>query len=971
MAANTFSCCSAKIRLNFRMAFQSLISPMAMTFQPLFCGMKWIKREFSVARTPQQNGVAQRKNRTIIAGTMLADSLLLIPFWAEAVNTACYVQNRVLVTKPHNKTPYELLLGRTPSTEFMRPFGCPVTILNTLDPLEKFDGKADERFFVGYSVNSKAFKVFNSRTKIVQETLHITFLENQPNVTGNGPTWLFDIDTLTQSMNYQPVVAGKQPNHNAGIQENFDAGKVVKEAVSAQQYVLLPLWSAGSQNPHNTDADVTFDVKENDPSDNVVSPTFKIGGKSLFVDPSQYPDDPDMPALEDIVYSDDEKDVGAEADFSNLETSMTVNPIPTTRVHKDHYVTQIIGDLTSTPQTRSMARMEEPKRVHQALKDPSWIESMQEKLLQFKMQKGHTKKEGIEYEEVFAPVARIEAMRLFLAYASFMGFMVYQMDVKSAFLYRTIKEEVYVCQPPGVEDPDYPDKVYKVVKALYGLHQAHRASYEILANYLLENGFQRGKIDQTLFIKKQTCDILLVQVYVDDIIFGSTNKELCKAFEKLMKDKFQMSSVDGKSASTSIDTEKPLLKDPDGEDLDVHIYRYLKSKPYLGLWYPKDHLFNLVAYSDSDYAGASIDRKSTTGGCQFLGCRLISWQCKKQTLVAISSTEALVLVKKSIDVVKLQALIVRKKVVITEDTIRQDLRLDDADGVECLPNEEIFDELTRMGYENQPPKLTFYKVFFSAQWKFLIHTIVQCMSAKRTAWNEFSSSMASAVICLATESFANIRRIGKGFSGVETHLFDTMLVQPQVHDAAEIKEDEDDNEVHAAPSSPSPTHEPSPPPQEHIPSPPQASPVPLSSPPQAQPTQPADTSESSMTLLNKLMRVGKLERRRGSKHSGSKRLRKVELDDDEDVTLVYVDTAVEMNADTQGRMEEDVNAVKKVNAAEPTVFDDVEVTMTMAQTLIKMKAEKARLLDEQMAKRLQDKEIEQAAARERQEKENL
>nr|GEV59759.1 putative ribonuclease H-like domain-containing protein [Tanacetum cinerariifolium] len=237
------------------------------------------------------------------------------------------------------------------------------------------------------------------------------------------------------------------------------------------------------------------------------------------------------------------------------------------------------------PNGGKISGKEEHKRVHQALKDPSWIEAMQEELLQFKMQK------GIDYEEVFAPVARIEAIRLFLAYASFMGFMVYQMEVKSAFLYGTIEEEVYVCQPLGFKDPDYPDKVYKVVKALYGLHQAPRAWYETLAYYLLENSFQRGKIDQTLFIKRQKCDILFVQIYVDDIIFGSTNKDLCKAFEKLMKDKFQMSSMgeltfflglqvkqkkdgifinedkylaeilrkfgltDGKSASTPIDTE--------------------------------------------------------------------------------------------------------------------------------------------------------------------------------------------------------------------------------------------------------------------------------------------------------------------------------------------------------------------------------------------------------------------------------
>ncbi|GJZ29094.1 uncharacterized mitochondrial protein-like protein [Tanacetum coccineum] len=292
------------------------------------------------------------------------------------------------------------------------------------------------------------------------------------------------------------------------------------------------------------------------------------------------------------------------------------------------------------------------------------------------------------------------------------------MDVKGAFLYRKIKEEVYVCQPSGFEDPNFPDRVYKVEKALYGLHEAPRAWYETLSTYLLDNGFQRGKIDKTLFIKRHKGDILLVQVYVDDIIFGSTKKELCLAFEKLMHEKFQMSSIgeltfflglqvkqkkDGifisqdkyveeilkkfrftevKTASTPMETQKPLLKDEDGEEVDVHMYRsmigsliyltslrpdimfavcacaryqvnpkvshlhavkrifrYLKGQPKLGLWYPKDSPFDLVAYTDSDYAGASLDRKSTTGGCQFLGCRLISWQRKKQTVVVHEDLE--------------------------------------------------------------------------------------------------------------------------------------------------------------------------------------------------------------------------------------------------------------------------------------------------------------------------------------------
>ncbi|GKD89556.1 putative ribonuclease H-like domain-containing protein, partial [Tanacetum coccineum] len=220
-----------------------------------FCGIKGIKREFSNAKTPQQNKVAERKNMTLIetAKTMLVDSLLPIPFWAEAVNTTCYVQNMVLVTKPHNKTLYELLIGRTPIISFMRPFGCPVTILNTLDHLGKFDGKADEGFLVGYSINSKAFRVFNSRTRKVEENLHINFLENKPNVAESGPEWLFDIDSLTSSMNYQPISAGNRTNGYVCLDTNSDVGQAGKEKRPEQEYILLPLLHTTSNAPSSSE----------------------------------------------------------------------------------------------------------------------------------------------------------------------------------------------------------------------------------------------------------------------------------------------------------------------------------------------------------------------------------------------------------------------------------------------------------------------------------------------------------------------------------------------------------------------------------------------------------------------------------------------------------------------------------------------------------------------------------------------
>ncbi|GJX83865.1 putative ribonuclease H-like domain-containing protein [Tanacetum coccineum] len=425
-----------------------------------FCEKKGVKKE------SQQNGVAERRNRILI----------------EAARTM------VLVVKPQNKTPYELFRG-------------------------KFDGKSDEGFFVGYSMNSKAFRVYNIRTRKVEENLHIRFLEDKPIIAGDGPKWLFDIDVLTKSMNYVPVVAGTNsndfmvhylillqrmlantpPTHtkqknasNDEPQPSSDAGKKDNEGVCKESEI------DDQERPKNS----TQDVNTAGPSINTEPDMFSLG------------DNATLEATHADFFGDE-----TEVDMSNITTTYLVPSTPNTRIHKDHSLDHVIGDVQSGVQTRRMTKttneqgfisavyegkthedlhtclfacflsQEEPKRIAKALSDSAWVEAMQEELLQFKLQKGHTQEEGIDYDEVFAPVARIEAIRLFLAYASFMGFMVYQMDVKSAFLYGRIEEEVYVCQPPGFEDPDYLDKVYKVVKALYGLHQAPRACYETLAKY--------------------------------------------------------------------------------------------------------------------------------------------------------------------------------------------------------------------------------------------------------------------------------------------------------------------------------------------------------------------------------------------------------------------------------------------------------------------------------------------------------
>ncbi|GJR16049.1 putative ribonuclease H-like domain-containing protein [Tanacetum coccineum] len=1160
-------------------------------------------------------------NRTLIeaAKTMLADSLLPITFWAEAVNTACYIFNRVRVTKPQNKTPYELLFGHKPIISYIRPFGCHVTILDTLSVLGKFDGKCDEGFLVGYSLNSKAFRVYNLVTKKVEVNLHVKFLEEKANVKGVGYKWMFDINYLTDSMNYILVSLDHQTNPHASTSEVTNSADTLptpnanasEEENAAEELIVVPTTvkhTATKVGPRmsstNSKAEAFFTelqhlkTQEDEAYSTGISedtPEILAFRKELDELAQKYlrevPKNKATNIPELTIFNKPQKGIFDEAsydeegmvyDFNNLPIEVAVSPIPTLRIHNIHPQSQILGDPKSSVQTRSRVQqhsgahaLEEPKKISEALKDDSWVEAMQEELLQFRLQQvwilvdlphgakvigtkwvyrnkrdkrgvvvrnkarlvaqGHRQEEDIDYDEVFAPVARIEAIRLFLAFASFMGFIVYQMDVKSAFLYGTIDEEVYVSQPPGfvdpdhpkkvykcdegflvgyslnskafrvynlvtkkvevnlhvkfleekpnvkgvgyrwmfdidyltdsmnyipvslenqtnphagtsevtnsagtlqtpnanaseeedeaeeliivptavrqvgprksstnskaeefltelqnlktqekeaystgisedtpeilafrreldelaqkhlrevpknkatstnsvnsgsgqdntqpadqddsdmpeltifnkpqkgifdeasyddegmvhdfnnlptevpvspiptlrihnihpqsqilgdpkssvqtrskvqqhsgahalvsyvqkqqrnnhkdqqhclfacflsqeepkkiskalkddswVEamqeellqfrlqqvwilvdlphgakvirtkwvyrnkrdergvvvrnkarlvaqghrqeegidydevnfcwhdeikcvvsqppgfvDPDHPKKVYKVVKALYGLHQAPRAWYATLSTFLEKHGYRRGTIDKTLFIKKDKKDIMLVQVYVDDIIFGSTRKSWCDEFEALMKGRFQMSSMgelifflglqvkqktDGifisqdkyvadmlkkfdlasvKTAITPMETKMALTKDEEADEVDVHLYRsmigslmyltasrpdimfavcacsrfqvtpktshlnavkrifkYLKGKPNLGLWYPRESSFDLEAFSDSDYARANLDRKSTTGGCQFLGSRLISWQCKKQTIVATSTTKA-------------------------------------------------------------------------------------------------------------------------------------------------------------------------------------------------------------------------------------------------------------------------------------------------------------------------------------------
>ncbi|GJW25074.1 putative ribonuclease H-like domain-containing protein [Tanacetum coccineum] len=682
-----------------------------------FCGSKGIKREYSIARTLQQNRVAERKNRTLVeaARTMLADSFLPNTFWVEAVSTACYVLNRT--------------------------FGCHVTILNTIDHLGKFEEKSDEGFLVR-----------------------------------ERPTWLFDFDYLTDSMNYQPVTienkanktAGpKEANNSASTQDNNDAGNSEMEAEPAQEYFILPLWSCYTSTIKSSEAknggkkpnrDIDSKTNEepvdqahqifleelerlkrqekeaNDAAEtlrkefaqdiedlllqaggarasstnyvntsstpvNSASPSGNVRTVGLsYPDPSKYAnqDDYQIPTLEDIYEVPSEgiftsasyDDEGAVADFTNLESIVNVSPIPQSRIHSIHPTTQILGEPKSAVQTRSKVNKSsgahalvsyiqkqrrnnhkdfqhclfacflsqiEPKKISQALEDESWVDAMQEELLQFKIQKVWILvdlplgKKAIGTKWVYrnkkderGVVVRNKARLVAQGHRQEEGLKtICEMDVKSAFLYGTIDEEVYVSQPLGFIDPKFPKKVYKVVKALYGLHQAPRAWYATLSAFLMKSGYRRGTIDKTLFIKKDKKDIMLVQMssmseltfflglqvkQKEDGIFIIQDKYVAEILKK-----FGFMSV--KTASTLIETEAFVCAcsrfqvTPKTSHLHAvnMIFRYLKGQPKLGLWYPKESVFDLEAYSDSDYARANLDRKSTTGGCQFLDRRLISW----------------------------------------------------------------------------------------------------------------------------------------------------------------------------------------------------------------------------------------------------------------------------------------------------------------------------------------------------------
>nr|GEX18785.1 uncharacterized mitochondrial protein AtMg00810-like [Tanacetum cinerariifolium] len=797
-------------------------------------------------RTPRQhnmysidlNNIVPHKDLTCLVAkdsadetkTMLADAKLPVTFWAEAVNAACYAQNRVLVNKSHNKTPYEIFNSRTPALGFLKPFGCHVMILNTLDHLGKFEAKGDEGYFIGYSMSSKAFRVFNKRTKKLEENLHVDFLENKLIEKGAGPNWLFDIDTLTNSMNYAPVhtwnllqvmlkilamlLLLKAVNSNLTATSKNPPAKqmeslTVEPTIPTVNSHVLTACIYDSLEPSSDTRLISKKVTSQDetPSLDNISTLSKRFEGILGVTPTTV----------------DTNEV--EADLSNMESIIPASPTPTFGIHKDHPKSQIIGPVDTPVQTRHQSKdmeehsfiatihqktnpnllqfclfscflsQEEPKKIFDALKNSSWVEAMQEELLQFKIQDICIL---VDCPKVVRPIGTKWVLK--------------NKKDKRGIVIRNQARLVAqgYTQEEGI---DY-EELCREFEAL--MHDKFQMSAIGELNFFL--GLQVLQKKDSIFLSQNK--------YVGDILKKFRYSDVRSMIGSLM---YLTASRPDIMFAVCACARHQLTPKECHLDVVKRIFGYLKGHAKLGLWYPKESPFNLVANSDSDYGGATQDRKSTTGGCQFLERRLISWQCKKQSIVATSTTEAeyvaaasgcgqvpwiqnhmldygnltmarlafcdyhnmIAILEKSkhnidfhqiVDFVeashiryaltinptvyvshirqfwstariettnegtKILATVDGKPKTISESSIRRNLKLNDEEGISTLPNAELFKNLALMGYNILPnKKFTFQKGQFSHQWKFLVHTIMQCLSTKSTGFNEFSSNIATVV----------------------------------------------------------------------------------------------------------------------------------------------------------------------------------------------------------------------------------
>ncbi|GJR35090.1 copia-type pol polyprotein [Tanacetum coccineum] len=602
-----------------------------------------IEHQTSTPRTPEQNGVVKRRNRTLVeaARTMLSASKLPLFFWAEAIATACYTQNRSIIIPTHEKMAYHIINDRKPSIKHLHIFGCTCYLTRDGENLDKMKEKGDPCILVGYSTQSKGYRVYNKRTRLIVESIHLRFDE----IKEMSET---SVANDTSGLVPQRQKASDYDNPDPAPELQNVSPSADTTVPSQQELDLLfgPLYDEFFN-------DGTSRVnKSSSPTDNSIQ---KDTLPSTHIQPTSEPTTPTN------VYAEENND--NQAEFTNPfctpvheHAESSSRNIGNSNVHtfnqpqdseyrwtKDHPLTQVRGNPSKPVQTRRQLATDpemcmfaltvsivEPKNIKDAMADSAWIEAMQEELHQFDrlqvwelvdkpfgknviklkwlwknkkdedqtvirnkarlVAKGYAQEEGINFEESFTPVARLEAVRIFVAYDAHKSFPIYQMDMKTGFLNGPLKEEVYVAQPDEFVDPDHLEKVYRLRKALYGLKQAPRAWYDELSKFLISKGFTKVRPE----IVQAVCYCVRYQA-------RSTEKHL-----KEVK----------------------------------RIFRYLRGTINMGLWYPKGSGFELTAFSDADHAGCVDTRKITFGGIQFLGDKLVSWMSNKQECTAMSSAKA-------------------------------------------------------------------------------------------------------------------------------------------------------------------------------------------------------------------------------------------------------------------------------------------------------------------------------------------
>lgn len=663
-----------------------------------YCRDHGVFHEFSAPITPQQNGIVERKNRSLLdmARVMLHSAGLSENFWAEAINTACYVGNRVLLRSGTKSTPYELWKGKKPNVSHFHVFGNPCYVLKDRERLAKFAPRADEGIFLGYSLDSRAYRVYNKETKTVMDSINVTVDDNA------------DLSVVNDSDVF------KSNDNSSSVQEKTN--EVDKNLQPATKYRT---GFKQVRKDHST-ADVIGDIGDG----------MRTRGRMV-----------DYPS------KNEDNSESSTAEFVEINKALVC------------FIKEKIKE-TNKLTCFGFVSLIEPKNIKEALMDDDWINAMQEELNQFaknevwilvprpentnvigtkwifrnKMDEhgtitrnkarlvaqGYSQVEGLDFDETFAPVARLESIRLLLAIACHRQFKLFQMDVKTAFLNGDVQEEVFVEQPPGFKDIHHPEYVWKLKKAVYGLKQAPRAWYEKLSTYLISQGYTRGNVDKTLFVKHVGTHLMVAQVYVDDIVFGSTSHSLVKEFTTIMTNEFEMSmcgeltyflglqikqeqngiflsqskyaenlikkfdmTAKKKSVNTPMSTSTKLCYDIDGKSVDQtkyrsmigsllyltasrpdisysvgvcarfqanpkeshleavkRIIRYISGSITCGVFYTYATNAEIAGYSDADWGGNLQDRKSTSGGCFFVGKNLVAWHSKKQNCTSLSTAEA-------------------------------------------------------------------------------------------------------------------------------------------------------------------------------------------------------------------------------------------------------------------------------------------------------------------------------------------